>query len=85
MTQEQVYNQVIEGLEERVPVTTTLNNLNYPSSTFYRLLSSEQRTELSFYKALTSKQPPRKYGIPDSNDNILNNAEEYFRDEEYNY
>lgn len=46
-------------------------------------MNSEQ--ELSFYKALTSKQPPRKYGIPDSNDNILNNAEEYFRDEEYNY
>ena len=85
MTQDQVYNQVVEGLEERVPVATTLNNLNYPSSTFYRLLNSEQRTELSFYKALTSKQPPRKYGIPYSNDNILNNAEEYFRDEEYNY
>ena len=79
MTQEQVYKEVLKGLKNKKSITCTLKRLNYASSTFYRLLTEEQKNEIAGLKKLNSKQCPRSYGIQNIE---WGEIEEFFKDEE---
>lgn len=79
MTQEQVYEEVLKGLKNKKSITCTLKRLNYASSTFYRLLTEEQKNEIAGLKKLNSKQCPRSYGIQNIE---WGEIEEFFKDEE---
>lgn len=79
MTQEQVYEQVLKGLKNKKSIICTLKRLNYASSTFYKLLTEEQKNELSGLKKLNAKLCPQSYGIPNIE---WGEIEEFFKDEE---
>ena len=79
MTQEQVYEEVLKGLKNKKSIIYTLKRLKYASSTFYKLLTEEQKNEISGLKKLNSKQCPKSYGIPNIE---WEEIEEFFKDEE---
>lgn len=80
MTQEQVYEEVLKGLKNKKSIICTLKRLNYASSTFYKLLTEEQKNELAGLKKLNSKQCPKSYGIPNIE---WGEIEEYFKESQY--